>query len=150
MINLTASFLLQVIGAYIATMAAGVILEAPKHLLFPTGFIGAAGYVAYLLALTKTNNAVVATLLGGIVIALLAQVAARRLASPVTIFYIPSFFPLVPGVGLYRIAYYYIQGNTQLAGDNLINSILIAGAVALSIFIVDSFLEIYNHLRNKH
>lgn len=149
MINLTASFLLQVTGAYIATMAAGVILEAPKHLLFPTGFIGAAGYAAYLLALTQTNNAV-ATLLGGIVIALLAQVAARRLASPVTIFYIPSFFPLVPGVGLYRIAYYYIQGNTQLAGDNLIDSILIAGAVALSIFIVDSFLEIYNHLRNKH
>lgn len=145
---LALTFLLQIIGAYIATVTAGVLLEAPKHLLFQTGFIGAAGYTTYLLALTKADNAV-ATLLGGIVIALLAQIAARRLASPVTIFYIPSFFPLVPGAGVYRIAYYYIKDNPQLAGENLVDSILVSGAIALSIFIVDSFLEIYNQLKHS-
>lgn len=144
------SFLFQILGAYVATLTAGILLEAPKHLVYQTGFIGAAGYTVYLIFLDRTDNAV-ATLLGGIVIALLSQISARKLASPVTVFYIPSFFPLVPGAGVYRIAYYYIQDNPKLAGENLIESILVSGAIALSIFIVDSFLEIYNHLKQaKH
>ncbi|MGV3293557.1 threonine/serine exporter family protein [Streptococcus pneumoniae] len=144
------SFLFQILGAYVATLTAGILLEAPKHLVYQTGFIGAAGYTVYLIFLERTDNAV-ATLLGGIVIALLSQISARKLASPVTVFYIPSFFPLVPGAGVYRIAYYYIQDNPKLAGENLIESILVSGAIALSIFIVDSFLEIYNHLKQaKH
>ncbi|MGX7776739.1 threonine/serine exporter family protein [Streptococcus pluranimalium] len=144
------SFLFQILGAYVATLTAGILLEAPKHLVYQTGFIGAAGYTVYLIFLARTDNAV-ATLLGGIVIALLSQILARKLASPVTVFYIPSFFPLVPGAGVYRIAYYYIQDNPKLAGENLIESILVSGAIALSIFIVDSFLEIYNHLKQaKH
>ncbi|AUW96509.1 threonine/serine exporter family protein [Streptococcus pluranimalium] len=144
------SFLFQILGAYVATVTAGILLEAPKHLVYQTGFIGAAGYTVYLIFLERTDNAV-ATLLGGIVIALLSQISARKLASPVTVFYIPSFFPLVPGAGVYRIAYYYIQDNPKLAGENLIESILVSGAIALSIFIVDSFLEIYNHLKQaKH
>ncbi|MFZ7333074.1 threonine/serine exporter family protein [Streptococcus pluranimalium] len=143
------SFLFQILGAYVATLTAGILLEAPKHLVYQTGFIGAAGYTVYLIFLERTDNAV-ATLLGGIVIALLSQISARKLASPVTVFYIPSFFPLVPGAGVYRIAYYYIQDNPKLAGENLIESILVSGAIALSIFIVDSFLEIYNHLKQAN
>lgn len=142
------TFLFQILGAYLATVTSGVILETPKHLLFQTGFIGAAGYSVYLVALT-TNDKSVATLLGGLVIAFLSQVSARRLLAPVTVFYIPSFFPLVPGASVYRIAYYYIQDNPQLAGDNLIESILISGAIALSIFIIDSLLDIYSHVKNK-
>ncbi|MGT2776220.1 threonine/serine exporter family protein [Streptococcus hyovaginalis] len=142
------TFLFQILGAYLATVTSGVILETPKHLLFQTGFIGAAGYSVYLVALT-TNDKAVATLLGGLVIAFLSQVSARRLFAPVTVFYIPSFFPLVPGASVYRIAYYYIQDNPQLAGDNLIESILISGAIALSIFIIDSLLDIYSHVKKK-
>ncbi len=142
------TFLFQILGAYLATVTSGVILETPKHLLFQTGFIGAAGYSVYLVALS-TNDKAVATLLGGLVIAFLSQVSARRLLAPVTVFYIPSFFPLVPGASVYRIAYYYIQDNPQLAGDNLIESILISGAIALSIFIIDSLLDIYSHVKKK-
>lgn len=142
------TFLFQILGAYLATVTSGVILETPKHLLFQTGIIGAAGYSVYLVALS-TNDKAVATLLGGLVIAFLSQVSARRLFAPVTVFYIPSFFPLVPGASVYRIAYYYIQDNPQLAGDNLIESILISGAIALSIFIIDSLLDIYSHVKKK-
>ncbi|MDY4510991.1 MAG: threonine/serine exporter family protein [Streptococcus hyovaginalis] len=142
------TFLFQILGAYLATVTSGVILETPKHLLFQTGIIGAAGYSVYLVALS-TNDKAVATLLGGLVIAFLSQVSARRLLAPVTVFYIPSFFPLVPGASVYRIAYYYIQDNPQLAGDNLIESILISGAIALSIFIIDSLLDIYSHVKKK-
>lgn len=64
-------------------------------------------------------------------------------------FYIPGFFPLVPGIGVYRTAFYYINDNPAQASHYLLQSALIAGAIALSIFLVDSCLEIYHHLRNQ-
>ncbi|HEY0222370.1 threonine/serine exporter family protein [Lactovum miscens] len=140
--------ILQVFGAYVVTVTSGIIFETPKHLVLQSGFIGALGYLVYLLSLHYTGSAV-ATLLSGMIIALLSHIAARLLKSPVTIFYIPSIFPLVPGVGIYKIAYYYILGNTNLAGKNFVESISIAGAIALSIFFVDSFLEVYNTVKIK-
>ncbi|MBA2796102.1 threonine/serine exporter family protein [Streptococcus porcinus] len=142
------AMILQIIGAYVATITSGIILEIPRHLVFQTGFIGASGYTVYLLTLPYSDNAL-ATLCGGIVIAFLSQLAARVLKSPVTVFYIPSYFPLVPGAGVYKIAYFYIQGNSHLAGKNFIESMLVSGAIALSVFLVDSFLEIYNTLKTK-
>ncbi len=140
--------ILQILGAYVATVTSGIILEIPRPLVFKTGFIGALGYTVYLLSLPYTDIAV-ATLCGGLVIALLSQIAARLLKSPVTVFYIPSYFPLVPGAGVYKIAYFYIQGNAQLAGQNFIESMLISGAIALSVFIVDSFIEIYIYVKKQ-
>ncbi|GAB6680589.1 threonine/serine exporter family protein [Streptococcus uberis] len=136
----------QILGAYVATVTSGIILEIPRHLRFQTGFIGAAGYTVYLLTLPYVDLAV-ATLLGGIVIALFSQIAARVLKSPVTVFYIPSYFPLVPGAGVYKIAYYYIQGNIPLSGKNFIESMFVSGAIALSVFLVDSALEIYTTVK---
>ncbi|WP_057491757.1 threonine/serine exporter family protein [Streptococcus orisasini] len=138
----------QIFGAYLATVTSGVILKIPKYLLYQTGFIGALGYAVYLLCLHLRMENAVATLLGGIIIAFFSQIAARILKAPVTVFYIPSFFPLVPGAGVYKIAYYYIQGNAELAGQNVIESILVSGAIALSIFLVDSCLEITHLLKS--
>lgn len=143
------NFWIQIVGSYVATVTSGILLKAPRYLLWQTGFIGAIGYAVYLLVLNHMNTNI-ATFLSGIVIAFLSQVFSRFLHSPVTIFYIPSFFPLVPGAAVYKVAYYYISNDPKLAGENLLQSISISGAIALSIFIVESFLEVYLHLKTKY
>lgn len=135
---------LKIIGAYIATITSGIILEIPKSFVFKAGIIGASGYLLFLLAIDKTD-VTVATLLGGVLIAVLSHVFARLFKTPVTTFYIPSFFPLVPGVGVYNIAYYYIVGNSKMASQYFVSSVLISGAIAVSIFFVESMIEIINH-----
>ena len=80
---------------------------------------------------------------------LLIDLGFKPLGNPVTMFYIPGFFPLVPGIGVYRTAFYYINDNPAQASYYMVQSALIAGAIALSIFLVDSCLEIYHHLRNQ-
>lgn len=140
--------ILQILGAYVATVTSGIILEIPRHLIFKTGFIGAIGYTVYLLVLPHADLAL-AALSASLVIALLSQIAARLFKSPVTIFYIPSYFPIVPGAGVYKIAYYYIQGNSHLAGKNFIESMMVSGAIALSVFLIDSLIEIYYVIKSK-
>ncbi|WP_408022827.1 threonine/serine exporter family protein [Streptococcus halichoeri] len=136
----------QIVAAYVVTVTSGIILEIPRHVKYYVGFIGAAGYAVYLFSLPYTSKGL-AALCGSLVIASLSQVAARIFKTPVTIFYIPSYFPIVPGASVYKIAYYYIQGNTQMAGHNFFESMIISGAIALSVYLVDSFIEIYNHFK---
>ena len=142
------SLCFQTAGAYVATITAAIMVEIPRSLLFTCGWVGALGYLIYLLVMPGHGPAV-ATLVAGIGIAILSQLFARSFRAPVTMFYIPGFFPLVPGIGVYRTAFYYINDNPAQASYYMVQSALIAGAIALSIFLVDSCLEIYHHLRNQ-
>ena len=52
----------------------------------------------------------------------------------------------VPGASIYRSVYFLIQGQTKWYNFYLIQTIQIAGAMAVAIFIVDSLFRL---LRNK-
>lgn len=141
-------FIIQVLGAYVATITAAITVEAPKSLIFKTGIPGAAGYVIYLLTLDRIG-AVLATFFASLLIAILGQASARHYKAPVTIFYIPAFFPLVPGSAMYRTAFHFINNDVDLAAMSFVQAILTAGAIALGIYLVDSLLEILTYLQNK-
>lgn len=141
-------FIAQLIGAYIATVAAALTVEIPKTLLYKCGFVGALGYFIFLL-INPLQGGTTATLLAGIGIAALSQAMARIFRAPVSMFYIPGFFPLVPGIGVYRTAFYSIHNQPDKASQYLVESILISGAIALSIFLVESFMEMHAHYKQK-
>lgn len=139
------NLLLQLVASYIITVTAGILVEAPKKLLFKTGFCGMLGYGVYLIFL-PISSPILATFFACMAMSACGQIFARLFKAPVTIFYIPSFFTLVPGAAIYRTAFYFIQGNNDLMVYYLTQALLTAGAIALGIFIVDSLLEIYQHI----
>ena len=69
-----------------------------------------------------------------------------RVKAPVTIFLVAGILPTVPGASIYRSVYFLIQGQTKWYNFYLIQTIQIAGAMAVAIFIVDSLFRL---LRNK-
>lgn len=141
-------FIAQIIGAYIATVAAALTVEIPRSLLYKCGIVGALGYLIFLL-IVPLHGPTTATLLAGIAIAAISQAMARLLRAPVSMFYIPGFFPLVPGIGVYKTAFYSIHNQPDKASQYLVESILISGAIALSIFLVESLMEMYAHHQQK-
>lgn len=144
------AIIIQVIGAYFATITAAVTLEAPRKFIFKTGYAGAVGYLIYLLLLDVVGTAL-ATFFACIVVSFMGQMFARLFKAPVTIFYIPAFFPFVPGSAIYQTALYFIRGDYELSNFYMIQTLSIAGAIALGVFFTDSVLEIYNHIRlNLH
>ena len=141
-------FLFQIIAAYVITIAASILVEAPKALLFKTGFCGTIGYAVYLLLL-ESLSAPLATLLACMAMSAIGQIFARWFKAPVTIFYIPSFFTLVPGAAIYQTAFHFIQGDNEVMAHYFIQALLIAGAIALGVYLVDSLLEIYFNIKRK-
>ncbi|WP_148409203.1 threonine/serine exporter family protein [Murimonas intestini] len=135
----------QVIAAFFAIAGFSIVIEVPKKFLVYSGFVGAVGWAVYLLFLDK-YGIMVATFFGGMAIALISHIFARIFKAPVTIFLIPGILVIVPGAGMYRTVYQIFLGEQGLAADYLLQTIQMAGMIALAIFAMDSVFSI---LQNK-
>lgn len=142
--------MLQVISSIIAVYFSSIVFEAPKRLIKYTAFIGGIGWLVYLLFLDRAGMEM-ATYYSSLTVATLSHLAARTFKAPVTVFFIPGFFPLVPGAGMYRTAYAFLIGDTVKAHAYLSSTIAVAGMIALAIFTVDSIFRMkFLWRRNKN
>lgn len=66
---------------------------------------------------------------------------------PVTVFLIPGLLILVPGAGLFRSAYQLFLGTKDMAAFYMLQTLEIAGMIALAVFVVDSFFSVINKKR---
>lgn len=134
--------LLGVIGSFIAVYGFAILLETPKKYLPHAGVIGAIGGLVYLLSLQFSADVVRASFFSALAIALTSHTFARVFKAPVTIFLVAGMLPTVPGAGMYKIVYYIIAGNQKQSGYYFIQTLEIAGMMALAIFIVDTLFKI--------
>ena len=140
----------QLIGALCASMAAGVTFEIPRFFIFRASIIGALSYMVFLYAQGRYGS-YPAYLIACIFFTVAAHIFARKYKAPVTIFLIPSFFLYVPGTSMYRMALSFIQLDYVQSQHYLIDTLSIAGIIAVGVFFVDSMVEIIikiiNHRR---
>ena len=113
------------------------------------GAAGAGGAGVYICCLQLGLGTVFATFLSALVIALLAHTFARIFKAPVTVFLIAGILPTVPGAGMYRIVYYMILNDKSQTAYYLLQTLEIAGVIALAVFIVDALFRLHVNIRKK-
>ena len=124
--------IVQVISAFFAILAFSVVNNVPKKFLLYCGLEGSVGWFVYLIFLA---------------LAIMAHVFARVFKAPVTVFLIPGLLILVPGAGLFRSAYQLFLGTKDMAAFYMLQTLEIAGMIALAVFVVDSFFSVINKKR---
>lgn len=132
--------LMQTVGAFFASLSFAVVLRGPKKFLVPSGICGAACWCAFILTKTK-SGVVMAAFLSTLVVAFVAHIYARVKKAPVTVFLIPGLLPTVPGASIYRSVYYMMNNSQSLSNYYLVETLQIAGAIAIGVFIVDSLFR---------
>lgn len=135
------SMFLQVVSAFFGVVSLAVLFHVPRKYLMFAGLTGAGGWLVELLMMNQTENAVPPAFLSAFFAALLSQILARIFKAPVTVYLIPGILPLVPGVGMYRMVYYLLQGNRAYASYYFSYTLQVAGVIALAIFVADSFFR---------
>ena len=138
-----------IIGSFIAISCFAVLLECPVRYLLHAGVVGAAGGGVYLASMELGTDVVMASFLSALVIALMSHTFARIFRAPVTIFLIPGILPTVPGAGMYRTVYYMIEGDSENCSYYLIQTLEIAGVIALAIFIVGTLFQVMKKWSRK-
>lgn len=130
----------QVAGAFFAVWYTAVLVNSPRKFLLCSASIGALGWFLYLL-LERHTGALLANYFAGLFIAGAGHLVARWLKTPVTLFLIPGFYPLVPGIGMFQTALAVIQGDMAAFSSNFQRTLLTAAMIALSIFTMDSLVN---------
>ena len=134
--------LIQGAAAFLAVLGFSVILDVPGRFLLCAAACGGASWLAYFLSLEKSPSLIAAAFLSSLTAGVLSHLFARWQKAPVTVFLVAGILPAVPGASIYRSVYNVIQGEADLANLYLMQTVQIAGAMALAIFIVDSLFRL--------
>ncbi len=97
-----------------------------------SGVLGGAGYIIYLLLqplLTEATAVFAATF----AVCMSAEVLARVLKTPATVFSIPAILPLVPGLMLYHTLLHFGNGDTVGGLASSVETLIVAGSLALAV-----------------
>lgn len=132
----------KVLGAFLAVFAFGIILDIPKRLIMYAGLIGATSWFVYLLSGIFTTNVIIIAFTSTFVVAVMSNIFSRLFKSPVSIFLVSGILPSVPGGSIYRMVYYILATDSALANYYFIETLQITGAIAMAIFLVESFMRL--------
>ena len=136
-----AMLLIKAYAAFSSIIAFSIVFGMPKNLLKYATIVGVVSWVIYSYLLYIEVDIVLQAFITGLIVAGMSHIFARVLKAPVTIFLVPGILPLVPGGPIYRSVYYFINDNSNLGNMYFTQTLQIAGAIAMSIFIMDSIFR---------
>ncbi|HWJ77086.1 MAG TPA: threonine/serine exporter family protein [Niallia sp.] len=135
-------FLAQALTSFVATLAFGIIFHIPRERLIQSGFVGLLGWMAYWIIVDYHMDAVLATMVGSFLVALISQLFARMYKTPVIIFSVAGIIPLVPGGLAYDAMRNFVENDYYQAVSLAAKAFLISGAIAMGLL----FSEVINQL----
>ena len=140
----------MLLASFFATLGFGVMFNIRGNKLILAGITGSIGGVAYHMALTLGCSELSAMFIGSLALSLFSEILARICKTPVTTFIICALIPLVPGGGMYRMMLQAIEGNVMQALTIGLDTLTIAGVLALGILVVSTIMKaIFKSERKK-
>lgn len=121
--------------ALAATVGFAVLFDVPRRALVPCALVGAVGYAVRggSVLLVPHMPPEVAMFLSGFAIVLLSEPISYALRMPTSIFVIPGFIPLVPGVLAFRTVLELAAQDYTSGTATLVQTALRVGALAAGI-----------------
>ncbi len=136
------NFAITLVFAYIACLGFGFIFHIRGKLLFIAPIGGVIIWAAELILKDVVTSVVVRALLATMLTAIFCETIARVMKVPVTMFMIIAILPLVPGGGIYHTMQACINSDYALFITKGIETIGIAGAIAVGMLLISTFFRI--------
>ncbi|HWR43506.1 threonine/serine exporter family protein [Sporomusa sp.] len=128
-------FFVKVVAVLAMSIAIGVLYRIPRNLLVYASVTGVVGWVVMYFVVLSGVSSIMASFLGSLAVGLLAELLARFLKKPATIFIVPGFIPLVPGREAYTSMRFMVEGQYNEGVAMGMLTLLTGGAIAFGIFV---------------
>lgn len=140
---MTITAFVQIITAGIGALAFGVLFNLHGKKLISVFLGGAIGWLFVLLLTYFGADESTAYFFVALLLSLYAEVLARVLKAPTTVFIIPSLIPLVPGSSLYYTMAYALDGEKELFTGKALTALSLAAALAIGIIIATALTRLF-------
>ena len=141
-LNSNAKWYVALIAAFISTVGFGIIFNNKYKHLWIVGIGGVLSCCVYYFSNLHLNNEFLSVMLGTVTATLLAEILARILKAPTTVFLIPTIIPFVPGALLFYMMYNLINGNIEAFKTNLSGMSLASLGIAVGIILASVFAQV--------
>ena len=136
-------WILNLIFSYTASLFFCVIFDAPRKLYLSCGFVGACGWMVYILFFQGLNvHTIYSSFFGSLALGLISNYMARTKREPAIIFMVPGIIPLVPGGLAFDATKNLVLLDFSKAINTMLEVTLIAGAIALGLLFADQISKI--------
>ena len=143
-------FLLPCLWAFLACVGFCLIFNIRGRTILWASAGGALAWAVYLI-FAFCRDAVLQSFLAILAASLYAEVVARIRKAPATVYLVVGLLPLVPGGGIYQAMEYCIAGDTMAFLTAALQTLAIAGALALGVLLVSSLVRLwYSIRRSRH
>lgn len=139
----------EFIFAFLGTLGFTLIFNVPLRHIPVASFVGGAGWVMYHIAVSMGFDIAISCFFGACIVGLASDIASRICKEAATIFVIPGVLPLVPGAGTYYTMLAIVNGNLELAADKGVETLAMAGAIALGLLTMGSIIQLIRGISNR-
>lgn len=126
----------------------GIFNVKDKTIILISALGGGLGWFAYLVS-APLESVVMQNLIAAITVALFSEFMSRIFKTPSTVFLVIGVLPMVPGGGIYYTMEYWILGNTQMFIEKGLETVAVAGAIAIGVSIASAIFRFYAYMQNQ-
>lgn len=138
------------IGGYLISYGFGILFNiSDRKALRMAGMTGATGTFIYQASMEFGFGDYIANFLGSLAFSWFAEIQARRLKKPVTVFSAPALIPLVPGGTVFQTLLAFSK-NQLFTGLNLsIKCLTISAMLVLGIMVISTIYTLVSKAKRK-
>ena len=142
---------MQLITAFFGSMGFSLIFNVSRKHLLPAYIGGLLSWIIYLLCVNLASlDLMTATIISAACCQIYAEIFARVMKCPTTVFYIPAVVPLIPGGSLYRTMYAAVYRNWDQFQEYGLQTLQVTLGIAVGISFVSGILYILtNSAKNR-
>lgn len=143
------NYFVQCIAAFIGCVGFYIVFNIHG----PGGFLCALGgilsWAVYCAFFHFNHDSVLSTFFATIVAAIYSEIMARVRKCPAISYLVVSIFPLLPGAGIYYTANYIVRSDYANFARQGMNTIAIAGVIAVGILIVSTLVRLWTVFKKR-
>ncbi len=133
----TAGMFVQLLAAYVGTVAFAVLFGVPRKYYLDSGLCGMLGWLLYLILASHTGLSVAnVVFFATVLVTFTAMVLAIVRKCPITVYLICGIFPLVPGAGIFWTTYNVVSEQLGAALHTGVTALKVTVAIAFGIILV--------------
>jgi len=133
---------LKIMAVLLISVSVGILYRIPRKLLVYVSIVGIVAWLIMYNTMRLGGTEILADFLASIAVGVMAEILARILKKPATIFIIPGFIPLVPGGDAYITMLHMVEGHYIDGVAKGMQTILTGGAIAFGIFVSSTIFRL--------
>lgn len=133
---------IQLITAFLGSLGFAMLFNVRGRRLLPASFGGFLAWSVYLLAMRLWPSEPLCYLIASAALTVWAEILARLLKAPATLFIVTAAIPLIPGGSLYHTMEYAILGDAGSFLRQGVATLLLAASIAAGILITMAVLHL--------